>query len=51
MPAGMKKERAKQKSIENIVKDVIKDLSGKGRGIRKVDDLIFNFNQRGGCHR
>ena len=27
----MKKERAKQKSIENIVKDVIKDLSGKGR--------------------
>ena len=27
----MKKERSKQKSIENIVKDVIKDLSGKGR--------------------
>ena len=25
------KERTKQKSIKNIVKDVIKDLSGKGR--------------------
>ena len=31
MPASAKKERSKQKSIENIVKDVIKDLSGKGR--------------------
>ena len=31
MPASMEKQRTKQKSIENIVKDVIKDLSGKGR--------------------
>ena len=31
MPAGMKKERSKQKSIENIVKEIIGDLSGKGR--------------------
>ena len=27
----MKKERSRQKSIDDIVKDVIKDLSGKGR--------------------
>ncbi|MFA6320253.1 MAG: DUF721 domain-containing protein [Candidatus Omnitrophota bacterium] len=31
MPAGRKKERTKQKSIENIVKDVIKSLSGSDR--------------------
>ena len=31
MPASTKKERIKQKSRENIVKDIIKDLSGKGR--------------------
>jgi len=31
MHPGAKKERTKQKSIENIVKDVIKELSGKGR--------------------
>ena len=31
MPASTKKERSKQKSIENIVKEIIKDLSGKGR--------------------
>jgi predicted nucleic acid-binding Zn ribbon protein len=31
MMSGMKKERTKQKSIENIVKDVIKNLSGAGR--------------------